>query len=128
MVRKTSIILLFILTVLSILSTSHLTDAEADALQDPNRHGNPNEIDTVYFTVQADGWTLDSNGILMTFWARNCKDCRRTGLITSSTILFDALDNQIPIRTLRRNKRFEAVAVLYQKHSNVHLESIYLAE
>ena len=128
MTRHLQITLLSTLVLLATVDANHRLMAEEGNGQYRSTMGNPNQIDTVYFTLDTDDSASDSKALILTFWARDCNECRLSGLITASTKLFNAAGEERPLSSLHRNKKYEALAVMFQNASSTNIKSIHLAD
>jgi hypothetical protein len=90
--------------------------------------GSPNEIDTVYFTVNTDSRGTRSKNLALQFWPRGCTACKLDGFVTPQTSMTTPLGETLPISRLRKGDQYEALAIIYSNSADGSIAQIILAE
>lgn len=122
-------LLILVSTVLSMTIQNNISAEENSEPANANYQVlGANEIDTVYFILNKSPSLLESQEIILTFWLRDCETCLQDGHITLETQLQNIQGNYIPVTKLRKNKRYEALSIVFSNTKKNLIEHIILAE
>lgn len=88
----------------------------------------PNQIDTVYFKISGSLANLEEQQAELTYWAKDCEECTITGWISTQTQLYGPDQVSLPLRDLRKNRTYEANAIVFLALPGGLIQSIYLTQ